>query len=234
MCEYRGGLGGGAQSHQLRVILVPLQHAAQSAQSVPSSHQSPDLPSTIHHPPGSDPFLISWQIPSPAVPQVSRHFEVVPAVVTATTSASANEVQMNDSHASRARSSEEVDIRLLRFRRGTESVTANAAPAVLARLGGGPPAFLPCCPELKLRVTCGSMIDSGSTAVRYDTPGEKKKDHSQKVGLSEQEHLELLQQQELTVRNDTPVHEEQQPYTCTGTNYLYRNYLYVKRGLRPA
>ena len=78
------------------------------------------------------------------------------------------------------------------------------------------------------------MIDSGSTAVRYDTPGEKKKDHSQKVGLSEQEHLELLQQQELTVRNDTPVHEEQQPYTCTGTNYLYRNYLYVKRGLRPA
>lgn len=137
MCEYRGGLGGGAQSHQLRVILVPLQHAAQSAQSVPSSHQSPDLPSTIHHPPGSDPFLISWQIPSPAVPQVSRHFEVVPAVVTATTSASANEVQMNDSHASRARSSEEVDIRLLRFRRGTESVTANAAPAVLARWAAG-------------------------------------------------------------------------------------------------
>ena len=77
---------------------------------------------------------------------------------------------------------------------------------------------MPCCPELKLRVTCGSMIDSGSTAVRYDTPGGKKKDRSQKVGLSEQEHLELLQQQELTVRNDTPVHEEQQPYI-----HLHRN-----------
>ena len=35
---------------------------------------------------------------------------------------------MNASHASHARSSEEVDMRLLRFRRGTESVTANAAP----------------------------------------------------------------------------------------------------------
>lgn len=161
------------------------------------------------------------------MPQVSRHFEVVPAVVTATTSASANEVQMNDSHASRARSSEEVDIRLLRFRRGTESVTANAAPAVLARLGGGPPAFLPCCPELKLRVTCGSMIDSGSTAVRYDTPGEKKKDHSQKVGLSEQEHLELLQQQELTVTGTIPLYTRnsnrtpaQELTTCISTQEL--------------
>ena len=44
---------------------------------------------------------------------------------------------MNASHASHARSSEEVDMRLLRFRCGTESVTANAAPAVLARCALG-------------------------------------------------------------------------------------------------
>ena len=45
---------------------------------------------------------------------------------------------MNASHASHARSSEEVDMRLLRFRRGTESVTANAAPAVLVAMLLGP------------------------------------------------------------------------------------------------
>ncbi len=67
--------------------------------------------------------------------QVSRHFEVVPA----TTSASADEVQTNASHASHARSSEEADMRLLRFRCGIESLTANAAPAVLGAMawGGG-------------------------------------------------------------------------------------------------
>eukprot|EP00964_Phaeocystis_antarctica_P138756 scaffold103404_cov54-Phaeocystis_antarctica.AAC.1 len=73
--------------------------------------------------------MFSWQLPSPAVRQVSRHFEVV----TATTSASANEVQMNASHASRARSSEEVDMRLLRLRRGTESVAANVRRRCWAR-----------------------------------------------------------------------------------------------------
>ena len=43
---------------------------------------------------------------------------------------------MNASHASHARSSEEADMRLLRFRRGTESLTANAAPAVLGAMAG--------------------------------------------------------------------------------------------------
>ena len=45
---------------------------------------------------------------------------------------------MHDSHASRARSSEEVDMRLLQFRRGTESVAANAAPALLGAIGRRP------------------------------------------------------------------------------------------------
>eukprot|EP00964_Phaeocystis_antarctica_P063835 scaffold38350_cov69-Phaeocystis_antarctica.AAC.1 len=49
------------------------------------------------------------------------------------TSASANEVQMNASHASHARSSEEVDMRLLWFRRGTESVAANVHRRCWAR-----------------------------------------------------------------------------------------------------
>ena len=86
----------------------------QSVQSVPNSHQTPDAPS----PP-------SWQIASPALTQVSRHFEgggedrgggsgtsaafasTATMLVPATTLALANGVQM---HASHARSSEEADI----------------------------------------------------------------------------------------------------------------------------
>ena len=58
---------------------------------------------------------------------------------------------MNASHASHARSSEEVDMRLLRFRCGTESVTANAAAAVLARCAPGPVA-------LSKHVNCASKL----------------------------------------------------------------------------
>ena len=97
-----------------------MRRGPQSAQSVPNAQHS-----SQHSP------IPSWQVPTPAVRQVSRHFEVVPA----TTSASANEVQMNASHASHARSSEEADMRLLQSRRGTESVTADAAPAVLEAMG---------------------------------------------------------------------------------------------------
>ena len=83
--------------------------------SVPSSQRSSsDAPT----PP-------SWQMSS-APPHVSRHFEVTPT----TASASANVVQMNASHDSLARSSEEAGMRLLRPRgaahreRGIERVAA--------------------------------------------------------------------------------------------------------------
>ena len=69
--------------------------------SVPSSQRSS---SDAPEPP-------SWQMSS-APPHVSRHFEVTPA----TASASANVVQMNASHDSLARSSEEAGMRLLRPR----------------------------------------------------------------------------------------------------------------------
>ena len=73
----------------------------QSVLSVPSSQRSS---SDAPEPP-------SWQMSS-APPHVSRHFEVTPA----TASASANVVQMNASHDSLARSSEEAGMRLLRPR----------------------------------------------------------------------------------------------------------------------
>ena len=130
----------------------------QSVQSVPNSHQAPDLrqarPSLTH------PITSSWQIPSPAVRQVSRHFEVVPA----TTSASAKEVQMNASHASHARSSEEADMRLLRFRCGIESLTANA-PAVLGAMALGRP--LRFCSVWKLGRCIPSIVRRHFAALRH-------------------------------------------------------------------
>ena len=80
---------------------------------------------------------------------------------------------MNDSHASRARSSEEVDIRLLRFRRGTESVTANAAPACWARLGGGLPAlFFRRLPQTQTsRYVTGVNKTTNAATLTYDPWG---------------------------------------------------------------
>ena len=123
-----------------------MRRGPQSAQSVPNAQHS-----SQHSP------IPSWQVPTPAVRQVSRHFEVVPA----TTSASAKEVQTNASHGSHARSSEEADMRLLRFRCGIESLTANA-PAVLGAMAWGrarfPPAFFVCSVVCKLGRCIPSIV----------------------------------------------------------------------------